>query len=150
MSTTIKTQYQDVHNLLQDNAGKKLTTKLMDQFVELMQSKVMAKTFKKDDEGIVTHVYCYYHKEWENISEIDYGKKASTSTGLNTMCKQGVSNWTKQQRVMKLAKAKLLDDVASGEVEASELANSIALIDEQAKQIKPYEVTVVETEEVEA
>jgi len=136
--STIKTQFVTLHTLLIENQGKKLTPKLIEQFEALMESKVMAKTFKKDDEGIVTHIYCYYHKEWEDVSEIPYGKKSSTSHGLNTMCKQGVSNWTKQQRIMKQSKAKLLDDVASGAVEAIDLPTLLLEIEETSKTIEPY------------
>lgn len=132
---TIKTQFTTLHNLLLDNAGKKLTPKLIAQFEELMTSKVMAKTFKKDDEGNVTHIFCYYHKEWEEVANVPYGNKASTAHGYNTMCKEGVSNWTKQQRVMKQAKAKLLDDVSNGEVEASDLPRLLEEIELQAKTI---------------
>jgi len=143
MTTTIKTQFVTLHNLMTENKGKKLTPTLIAKFEELMQSKVMAKTFKKDDKGVVTHIFCYYHKEWEAVADIPYGKKASTSHGLSTMCKQGVSNWTKQQRVMKQSKAKLLDDVASGEILAESLPLFLATIEEKAKTIEPYEAPIV-------
>lgn len=133
--TTIKSQFVTLHNLIKDNEGKKLTPKLIAQFEELMTSKVMAKTFKKDADGIVTHIYCYYHKEWEEVASVPYGNKASTAHGFNTMCKEGVSNWTKQQRAMKQAKAKLLDEVSNGEVEASDLPSLLEEIELQAKTI---------------
>lgn len=134
--STIKKQYLDVHNLLTENAGKKLTAKLMAQLTELMESKVMSKTFRKDDDGNVTDIFCYYHKEWEAVADVEFGKKASTSTGLNTMCKQGMSRWTKQQRVMKQAKAQLLDDVANGDMSGEDIAEHIARIEEEAKVIE--------------
>lgn len=133
--SNIKKQFTSLHSLLMANQGKKLTNNLVEQFEELMIAKVASTTIRKDGEGNVTHVFCYYHKEWEDVSEVQYGKKASTASGLNTMCKQGLSNWTKQQRKMKQAKAKLLDDVASELVDASEVSNFIAEIEEQAKTI---------------
>lgn len=133
--STIKTQFVTLHTLLLDNAGKKLTPKLMTQLEELMTSKVMAKTFKKDDEGNVTHIFCYYHKEWEEVAVVPYGNKASTAHGFNTMCKEGVSHWTKQQRVLKAEKSKLLDRVSNGEVEASDLPSLLEEIESQAKTI---------------
>jgi len=135
---TIKTAFVTLHNLIKENEGKKLTPTLIAKLEELMLAKVMAKTFKKDDDGNVTHIFCYYHKEWEDVSEVPYGKKASTAHGLNTMCKQGVSHWSKQQRVMKQAKSTLLDDVTNGVVEPSELPNLLAEIEETAKTIVTY------------
>lgn len=146
--TTIKTQFVTLHNLIKENEGKKLTPKLIAKFEALMESKVMAKTFKKDDEGNVTHIFCYYHKEWEEVANVPYGKKASTSHGFNTMCKQGVSNWTKQQRVMKAEKAQLLDDVANEVVPSSDLAQTLKEIEERAKTITPYEVVQTHDEQV--
>ena len=140
MTTTIKTQFVTLHNLIKENEGKKLTPKLISKLEELMTSKVMAKTFKKDDEGNVTHVFCYYHKEWEAVAEVPYGNKASTAHGLNTMCKQGVSHWTKQQRIMKAEKSKLLDEVADGSREASDVPQALLEIDERAKTIVPYAI----------
>ena len=73
------------------------------------------KTFEKDADGNVTKVYCWYHKQWEDVAEVEYGNKKGTATGLNTMCKQGVSSWTKQQRIAKQARDEVLTRVASGE-----------------------------------
>lgn len=138
MSTiTIKKQFTSIHSLLLENKGKKLTKDLVSQFEQLMMSKVMSSTFKKDEKGAVTHVYCYYHKEWEDVTVVEYGKKSSTSTGLNSMCKAGTSRWTKQQRVMKQAKAELLEQVSNGEVEASDLLTLIEEIELKSKEIVP-------------
>jgi len=132
---SIKKQYQTIHAMLTDITGTKLTKAKFAELEKLMTSKTMAKTFKKDEDGNVTHVYCYYHKEWEDVSEVPYGAKASTAHGYNTMCKQGVSNWTRQQRLMKQAKADLLEDIANGKIEATDLAGHIAKIEEEAKTI---------------
>ena len=64
----------------------------------------------------MTRVFCYYHKCWEDIATYTYGPKKSTASGLNTMCKEGVSNWTKQQRVAKQERSELLTKLGSGEV----------------------------------
>ena len=137
--STIKKQFTIIHDLLLANKNKKLTPKLIESLEELMMSKVMAKTSEVDEDGNVTKVFCYYHKVWEDVKEVEYGKKSSTSTGLNTMCKVGVSRWTKQQRLMKQSKTQLLDDVASGKIEANELPSLINDIEEIAKIIVPLE-----------
>src|SRR5690606_41882083 len=63
-------------------------------------------------------VRCYYHGKWMDPSIVDFGAKANSASGLNSMCKDGMSKWTKQQRVAKSAKEALLTAVASGEVPA--------------------------------
>lgn len=97
---TIKKQFEALHALLEANKNKKVST-LMPQLIELMETKQLQKTFKTDKDGNVTHVFCYYHKEWEEVALIPYGNKKSSASGLNSMCKEGVKQWTKQQKVLK-------------------------------------------------
>ena len=110
----IKKDYQLIVEFLEANQNKKVAT-ILEQLREMCsQSKTV--TFKKDDDGNVTEVFCYYHKRWELVSEHEYGKKASNkATGLNTMCKVGYNQWTKQQSTAKKAKEQLLSRVAAGE-----------------------------------
>lgn len=119
----IKKAYVELFEVLEANQGKKVST-IMPQLLELMTSKsgggVGGKTFVKDDEGQVTHVFCYYHKKWEAVAECEYGSKAGTATGLNTMCKEGVSAWTKQQRTFAKGKENLLTKLLDGEVTQEE------------------------------
>jgi len=136
--TTIKKAYVEIANLLNDNKNKKVST-ILPQLMELMTAKSsggsdIGKTFLKDDNGEVFAVYCYYHKKWELTSECEFGAKKGTASGLNTMCKEGVSRWTKQQRVAKKAKEQLLDSVASGDIEVGDLADKQAEI-EEAKSV---------------
>ena len=110
----IKKDYQLIVEFLEANQNKKVAT-ILEQLRE-MCSQSNTVTFKKDDDGNVTEVFCYYHKQWELVSEHEYGKKASNkATGLNTMCKVGYNQWTKQQSAAKKAKEQLLSRVAAGE-----------------------------------
>ena len=90
----------------------------------IFESKQRDKNHRVNENGQL-EVFCYYHKEWENTEEVEYGSKAHTATGLNTMCKIGTNQWTKQQRDYKKAKSDLLNKVADGEVKASELPDLI-------------------------
>ncbi|AFV51080.1 hypothetical protein MS_01 [Vibrio phage VPMS1] len=119
--TTIKKQYQELHTLLTEALADKPKVQLntlMPQILALMEAKKggsdKGSTFIKDAEGNVLAVYCYYHKKWELVEHIEYGKKANTATGLNTMCKVGVSCWSKQQRTYNKAKDELLVQMAEG------------------------------------
>ena len=110
----IKKDYQLIVEFLEANQNKKVAT-ILEQLRE-MCSQSNTVTFKKDADGNVTEVFCYYHKRWELVSEHEYGKKASNkATGLNTMCKVGYNQWTKQQSAAKKAKEQLLARVAAGE-----------------------------------
>lgn len=138
--TIVKKQFEELYTLLVDNKNKKVAT-ILPQLVELMQKKNnasgQANTFLKDDEGNVTHIFCYYHKKWEDVTIAEYGSKKGTATGYNTMCKEGVSNWTKQQRVKKQSEAGLLTKVISGELMPDELPAEQARLSDEAKVIKP-------------
>jgi hypothetical protein len=119
----IKKAYVELHSLLEANANKKVST-IMPLLLELMSAKsgggTVGNTFKKDEDGNVTHVFCYYHKEWEAVADVEYGSKKGTATGLNTMCKVGVSNWTKQQRMFKKSEDEVLAKILSGEITVDE------------------------------
>lgn len=138
--TIVKKQFEELYTLLADNKNKKVAT-ILPQLIELMQKKNnasgQANTFLKDDEGNVTHIFCYYHKKWEDVTVAEYGSKKGTSTGYNTMCKEGVSNWTKQQRVKKQSEAGLLTKVVSGEILPQDLPQHQLELAEAAKVIKP-------------
>jgi len=136
--TNVKKQYEELHAFLEENKAKKVST-LMPQLIEMMQRKNnasgQANTFIKDDEGNVIAIYCYYHKMWELVSEVEYGAKKGTATGYNTMCKQGVSQWTKQQRVKKQEEALILNKVAKGELAVEDINSEQDIIAEKAKVI---------------
>ena len=138
--TQVKKAYVELYQLMLDNPKKQVAT-LMPQFLEIMQAKSAGgsagKAFKTDAEGNVTHVFCYYHKKWEDVTVAEYGKKKHSASGLNTMCKEGVSQWTKQQRVKKQAEAELLTKVSSGELKPEDIADEQARILEESKRIEP-------------
>lgn len=136
--TQVKKMYQEIHQLLADNQNKKIKT-LLPQLEELMAKKKnlsgQEKTFIKDDEGTVIAIFCYYHKKWELLADVEYGAKKGTATEYNTMCKEGVSKWTKQQRVRKADEANILTKLASGELEVTEIGSAKEEILEASKLI---------------
>lgn len=140
--TNVKKQYEELHAFLEANKAKKVAT-IMPQLIEMMQRKNnasgQANTFIKDDEGNIIAIYCYYHKKWELVNEVPYGSKKGTATGYNTMCKEGVSNWTKQQRAKKQAEAAILNKVASGDLAVEDIAAEQERLAEVAKEITPRE-----------
>lgn len=137
--TTIKKVYQEVNALLEANKDA-LVADLMPQLRALMSAKVggssIGATHLKDDEGNVIAVYCYYHKKWELVSEHAYGAKANTTTGLNSMCKLGVNQWTTQQRLAKKAKEQLLTKLQSGEIAVEHITAEQEAIEFERNTIK--------------
>lgn len=139
----VKKAYVEIARILNENSNKKVSS-ILPELMELMTSKGsggsdIGKTFLKDENGEVFAIYCYYHKKWELISECEYGQKKGTATNLNTMCKEGVSNWTKQQRIAKKAKEQLLAQLASGELSVEDLPNAQAEIEDNRDVIIPRE-----------
>lgn len=135
---TIKKIYVDIVELLQANENE-LVGDVLSQVLELAQSKQMSKAFKCDENGNVIAIYCYYHKMWEDVSLVEYGNKASSQSGLNTMCKVGVNNWTKQQRLYKEAKANMLMDVAKLVLAPDDINDQLIVLEQQRKMITPRE-----------
>ena len=125
-----KKVFIELVKLLEENKDKKVST-ILEQVYELTNAKtssnVEGRTFHKDEEGNTIAIYCYYFKKWMRLDEVEFGIKTNTASGYNTMCKIGVSNWTKQQRVAKQAKEQLLERLEKGELEVTNLK------DEQAK-----------------
>ena len=141
--SNVKKVFIDIANLLEVNKNKKVST-ILPQLLELMTAKNsggsdIGSSYLKDDEGNVFAVFCYYHKKWELIEAVKYGAKKGTSSGLNTMCKEGVSKWTKQQRVAKKAKSELLDEVASGDIDVSDIGGVQEEIETNRAKVEPRE-----------
>ena len=130
--TTVKKSYIELVEFLEANQNKKISS-IMPQILEMVSSKTVQQAFITDEDGELS-IFCYYHKKWERVCDVEYGRKSSTKHGYNTMCKEGVSNWTKQQRQAKLAKEALLDSVASGETDQTTL--NIQLEEIEAERVK--------------
>ena len=140
MSTT-KKSFIELVTFLKQNQDKKVSD-VLEQIYEMTLSNKMAEVTRKDEKGQLTHIFCYYHKTWEDVKTIEYGQKASTETGLNTMCKIGVNQWTKQQAEFKKAKADLLIDVANEKVQPKEIKERLTTLESEKDRVVPREETV--------
>jgi len=136
--TNIKKVYVELVELLESNQNKKVSS-IMDQVLELATTKQSTKNFLTNDNGEVTHVFCYYHKKWEPLAEVEFGKKKHSASGFNSMCKEGVNQWSKQNRDAKKAEAELLDKVASGELAPDDIQSAREQIQAEKSKIVPRE-----------
>jgi len=134
MTIITKKAYVELVEFLETNKNKKVST-ILEAVKAMTRQKASQKTFLTDDKGEVIAIYCYYHKQWELLSDVEYGKKASSSTGFNTMCKLGVSKWTKQNRAVKQVGETVLSMLESGAIGADEIAEAKAKLINEAKQI---------------
>ena len=139
---SIKKAYIDIINLLEANESRKVSS-ILDEVRALASCKTAggggASTFHRNEEGEVDAIRCYYFKTWMDPRVVEFGKKASSSTGYNTMCKEGVSNWTRQQRIAKAEKASLLSKVSDGTLAVEDIAQAQEDIELAAAQIIPRE-----------
>jgi len=138
--STLKS-FQEVVVFLQANEDKKVSD-ILEEVLLMTISKKVAEVTRTNEKGQL-EVYCWYHKEWENTTLIEYGKKASTETGLNTFCKVGVNQWTKQQAEAKKAQVNLLTSVAEGKVKVEEIAKRMAEIEVARNAIVAYKKPAV-------
>lgn len=137
--TTIKKDYQAIVAFLEENKNKKVST-ILEELKGMCTKKTNDKTFQLDSEGNVVSVYCYYHKCWEDVNTYTYGPKKNTASGLNTMCKEGVSQWTKQQRVAKQERSLLLTKLGSGEMTVEQLPEAEATIERNRLRIVEHSI----------
>ena len=138
----IKKAYVDVVQFLEDNADKKVKT-ILDEVKELCSAKSgggggAASTFVKDGDEVVA-VKCYYHGTWMDPRIVPFGAKANSATGLNNMCKAGVSKWTKQQRAFTKGKDDLLTRVTEGNLAADDIGKEMDKLEAARKEVFPLE-----------
>jgi hypothetical protein len=137
---TVKKQFEELAAFLEANKTRKVGT-VLPELLAMMSRKNNASgqptTFLKDEDGNVVAVFCYYHKKYELVAEVPYGVKSGTATGLNTMCKEGTSNWSKQQRQKKTNESHLLTKLVSKEIAADQLGDLQAFYLEESKVIVP-------------
>jgi hypothetical protein len=138
MSVLIKKGYTELYAVLLANADKKVKS-VMDLLIPIMESQVRDKAHYYDDDDRLV-VFCYYHKQFEHVDQVPYGKKANTVTGLNTMCKVGTNQWTKQQREFTKSADTILDQVEAGTLAYEDIPAKRAEYLEAKKRIIPLEV----------
>jgi hypothetical protein len=137
---SIKKAYTSLVSFLQANQDKTVSD-ILDEVVEMCSAKSAgssATTVHKNEEGVVTHIRCGFFKQWLPLSHVEFGTKSSSASGYNSMSKAGQSIWTKKQRDAKKAREELLDGVASGDVDPSDLAEKLEAIEAERTEVVPH------------
>lgn len=130
----IKKVFQPLMSLLAANMGATVET-IYAQAEALVSAKVgggggKATNFHRADDGTVIAVFDYAFKVWVDPRLVEFGPKAGTPTGLNTMCKAGVSAWTKLQADFKKGKDAVVAELLAGKISSDEAQEQIAALEE--------------------
>jgi len=126
---------------LEKNKEKKVST-ILDEVYKMTEAKTQQKTSYSDEKGTVVAVYCYYHKQWELVKDVPYGTKASSTTGLNSMCKIGTSKWTKQNTRVKAIGNTILALLESGDLKPTEISDKKEELEAKAREIDVEDMPV--------
>lgn len=132
----IKKNFVEIIEFLKANEHKKVGS-ILDEVIAMTASKKRDSTVKYDEDGNPTEIFCWYHKEWEPVDW--YGKKASSHSGYNTMCKEGVNQWTSQQAQAKKAKEQVLKDVQDEKIAPADIQEHLERIEAERQKIYPRE-----------
>ncbi len=140
---TIKKAYVAIASLLAANPAA-TCEEIYPQFEALASAKVGGggagvTSFHKDKDGNVLIARCSYHGKYFHTAAVEFGAKASSASGLNTMCKDGMSKWTKQLATFKKSKEQLLTDVSSGEVKAGDIEAIVVELEAKREEIVAIE-----------
>ena len=123
-----------MYNILTENEDKKVS-EVLEKLIVIMESQQRDKNHQETEHGL--EMFCYYHKQWELVSQVEYGQKVNTATGLNSMCKVGTNQWTKQQRDFREDRANLLLRVRDGEITVDMIDSETDKLDIIRKSIIP-------------
>lgn len=138
----IKKAFVAINEVLKANEDKKVKT-ILPELIELMSTKSAgggASSVHRNDAGDVVGILDYYYKVWLPVEFVEFGAKANSASGLNTMCKLGNSLWTKQQREFKKGRDHLLDEVAAGNVQPGDIQAHLDQLEEERGFVAEYPI----------
>jgi hypothetical protein len=147
----IKKAFVELHTFLVANENKKVSS-IMDEVTEIMSTKGAggaASTVHRDVDGNVVAILDYYFKKWLPVEFVEFGVKANSASGLNTMCKLGTSLWSKQQREFRNGKEELLAAVAAGNVQPTEIQDKLDELETSRTYIAPFPIPELAFDSVE-
>lgn len=121
---SIKKAFVEVVAFLQANESKKVRDVLA-EVQAMVTSKTSAggtaTTIARNADGVIVALRCGYYKQWMPLSHVEFGAKVGSASGYNPMCKEGVSNWYRQQREAAKAKEAILGQVQAGTLNAGDI-----------------------------
>ncbi len=111
-----KKVFKDLVSFLEVNKDKMIKN-ILPEIYNLTHSKICrveGDSFIKDKSGKLVAAMCFYYRQWMIVTgenAVEFGLKAKTKTGFNTMCKAGLELWLKQQKTAKQATKQIVVDI---------------------------------------
>lgn len=129
--------------------SKNLDKDILKNVYRMSATKNAVRTVIRDKNNKVFAIHCWHHKQFELVSETEYGVKATSSSGLNQMCKLGVRQWTKLQVEKRKIQLAVLKDVEAGKVINTDITKEVdkrilKLLNEKAEKPKGYTLEQIE------
>lgn len=131
--SNVKKVFAPVFEILNENQNVKVKD-LMPQLEPLMTMKTAriagASALMSGDK--VVGMRCLYYKRWMPVvgeHAVEFGIKKGTTTGLNSMSKEGLKLWSRQQSKARQELDGLLDKLSNGELQLENLADEKARIE---------------------
>lgn len=138
----IKKAFQPIVDLLEANKDKKVST-ILEDIMALAAAKTGGgggtTSFHKTEDGTVVALRCAYHKKFFIPSEVEFGAKASSTSGFAAMSKDGTAKWNAQYKAAKEAEAGLLERVSSGDLPVADIPVEQERIAQERAEIVPIE-----------
>lgn len=128
---TIKKAFQSVIAFLESNKDARVS-KVLDQVKEMCSAKqgggTTARSFYKVGEAVVA-ARCGFFELWFDPTVVEFGKKAGTASGLNSMCKLGVNEWTSRNNAHKKGREEAFSQFTDNKITAEEFQTKLREID---------------------
>lgn len=137
-TTNVKVRLLPLVQFLIENQAKKVST-ILEEVITLASPAPRATTTRtrapsaiRDDADNVVGIYDTYFKRWMPVvgsKAVEFGVKASSNTGFNSMSKVGQNHWAKSNGQAKAILDSLLDKVIKGELTPEQVAGQKAEAD---------------------
>ncbi len=143
--------HSNIINFLRAHKSERVED-ILEKVIDLASSNSngLGKAYIKDSDGPIA-VKCGYFKRWMPLvgtRAVEFGIKKSSLSGLNSICKEGSSHWTKQNSTAKNSMNDLLSNVENGSLAAENISAEREKIETARLKIEPTESGFETKEEV--
>lgn len=146
---SIKKVFQSVIAFLEANKDARVS-KVLPEIMEMCSAKqgggTTARSFYKQGEELVA-ARCGFFEKWFDPAVVEFGKKAGTASGLNSMCKLGVNEWTARNNAHKKGRDAAFADFTAGKLSADDFQAKLREVDSarDAEKVLPEGVVGYDT-----
>lgn len=135
----VKKAFQPIVAFLEANKDKTVS-EILGDVIALTAAKGsrVASASLKDADGKTWAVRCYWHEQWELVDgegAVEYGPKANTSTGLNSMCRSGTNQWNAANNGKKKQKEQIFQDLMAQKITHEEAQAQTAELNKPVEKV---------------